>query len=90
MTNMMVGILILIVVVILSIPFYRVVRGPTVFDRLLAISAIGGKTVALIVFVGLLFERLSMFVDIAIAYALLNFIAAIAVAEYFRLGGKQR
>jgi multicomponent Na+:H+ antiporter subunit F len=86
----MAGILILIVVVILSIPFYRVVRGPTVFDRLLAISAIGGKTVALIVLIGLLFERLSMFVDIAIGYALLNFIAAIAVAEYFRLGGKQR
>jgi multicomponent Na+:H+ antiporter subunit F len=88
--NPMAGILILAVVVILSIPFYRVVRGPTVFDRLLAISAIGGKTVALIVLIGLLFERLSMFVDIAIGYALLNFIAAIAVAEYFRLGGKQR
>jgi multicomponent Na+:H+ antiporter subunit F len=84
------SLLILIVVVILSIPFYRVVRGPTVFDRLLAIAAIGGKTVALILLFGLLFDRLSMFVDIALAYTLLNFIAAIAVAEYFRLGGSQR
>lgn len=84
------SLLILTVVVILSIPFYRVLRGPTVFDRLLAIAAIGGKTVALILLFGLLFDRLSMFVDIALAYALLNFIAAIAVAEYFRLGGSQR
>jgi multicomponent Na+:H+ antiporter subunit F len=88
--NTMFSLLILIIVIILSIPFYRVVRGPTVFDRLLAISAIGGKTVALILLFGLLFDRLSMFVDIALAYALLNFIAAIAVAEYFRLGGTQR
>jgi multicomponent Na+:H+ antiporter subunit F len=88
--NTMFSLLILIIVIILSIPFYRVVRGPTVFDRLLAISAIGGKTVALILLFGLLFDRLSMFVDIALGYALLNFIAAIAVAEYFRLGGTQR
>jgi multicomponent Na+:H+ antiporter subunit F len=88
--NTMFSLLILIVVIILSIPFYRVVRGPTVFDRLLAIAAIGGKTVALILLFGLLFDRLSMFVDIALGYALLNFIAAIAVAEYFRLGGTQR
>jgi multicomponent Na+:H+ antiporter subunit F len=88
--NTIFGLLILIGVVILAIPFYRVVRGPTVFDRLLAIAAIGGKTVALILLLGLLFDRLPMFVDIALAYALLNFITAIAVAEYFRLGGTQR
>lgn len=87
--NWMVSALIVVVVVIISIPFYRVVRGPTVFDRLLAIGAIGGKTVALILLFGLLFDRLSMFVDIALGYALLNFIAGIAMAEYFRLGGRQ-
>lgn len=87
--QLIVGSLILVVVVILSIPFYRVVRGPTVFDRLLAIGAIGGKTVALILLFGLLFDRLSMFVDIALGYTLLNFIAGIVVAEYFRLGGRQ-
>ncbi len=81
--------LIVMVVVIVAIPFYRVVRGPTVFDRLLAIGAIGGKTVALILLFGLLFDRLTMFVDIALGYALLNFIAGIAMAEYFRLGGRQ-
>ncbi|HSH17485.1 MAG TPA: monovalent cation/H+ antiporter complex subunit F [Verrucomicrobiae bacterium] len=80
-----VSFLIILVVVIIAIPFYRVINGPTVFDRLLAIGAIGGKVIALILLFGLLFDRLAMFVDIALGYAILNFIAGIAMAEYFRL-----
>lgn len=71
-------------VFIIFIPFYRVVKGPTIFDRLLAISAIGGKIIALILLAGMLFDRLDMFVDLALAYAVLNFIGGIAMAEYFR------
>lgn len=81
----LVSFLIILVVVIIAIPFYRVINGPTVFDRLLAIGAIGGKVIALILLFGLLFDRLAMFVDIALGYAILNFIAGIAMAEYFRL-----
>lgn len=83
--NSIVSVLIVLMVVIIAIPFYRVIHGPTVFDRLLAIGAIGGKIIGLILFFGLLFDRLSMFVDIALGYAVLNFIAGIAMAEYFRL-----
>lgn len=79
------GVMALIIVIVLLIPFYRVIRGPTVFDRLLAIGAIGGKVIALICLTGLAFKRLDMFVDIALAYAVLNFIGGIAMAEYFRL-----
>jgi multicomponent Na+:H+ antiporter subunit F len=86
--NFIIGLLIVVVVVIITIPFYRVVRGPTVFDRLLAIGAIGGKMIALVLLFGLLFDRLSMFVDIALGYAVLNFITGIAMAEYFRLRGE--
>lgn len=75
-------------VFIVMIPFYRAVAGPTVFDRLLAISAIGGKTIALICFFGILFGRLGMFIDIALAYAILNFVGGIAIAEYFSLPKK--
>lgn len=88
--NSIYSLLLFLVVVILAIPFYRVVRGPTVFDRLLAIGAVGGKVIALILLFGLLFNRLAMFVDIALAYATLNFIAGIAMAEYFRLRHEQR
>ncbi|MEX0798504.1 MAG: monovalent cation/H+ antiporter complex subunit F [Bacteriovoracaceae bacterium] len=64
------------------IPFYRSYKGPSVFDRVLSIAAIGGKTIALICLTGLYFDRLSMFLDIALTYAILNFIMAIVLAKY--------
>jgi multicomponent Na+:H+ antiporter subunit F len=79
------GMMAMVIVFILLIPFYRVIRGPTVFDRLLAIGAIGAKVIALICLTGLAFGRLEMFIDIALGYALLNFIGGIAMAEFFRL-----
>ena len=72
-------------VVIIALPLFRVFGGPTVFDRLLAISAMGSKTIGLICFLGISFGRLDMFVDIVLAYAILNFIGGIAVARYFDL-----
>lgn len=69
--------------VIVLLPLYRVVLGPSIFDRLLGVSAIGGKTVLLVCVFGFLYGREAMFLDIAIAYAILNFIGSIALAEYF-------
>lgn len=76
----------ILLVIIILIPFQRAVVGPTVFDRLLAVGAVGAKTIGLICLIGILFGRLDMFVDIAIAYAILNFIGGIAVAKYVRQG----
>ena len=68
---------------ILMIPmFYRIWVGPTAYDRILAVNAIGTKTAVLLVIIGTLFERVEMFVDFAIAYALLNFLASIVVSRY--------
>ncbi len=61
---------------------YRVVVGPTVIDRMVAVNVIGTKTTVLLVFIGAIFGRLEMFVDFALAYALLNFIGSIAAARY--------
>ena len=73
-------------VAIILIPLYRVAVGPTVFDRLLAIGAMGAKTIGLVCMFGFLYHRFDMFVDIALAYAVLNFIGGIAVAKYFAHG----
>ena len=70
--------------VIITLPFYRVLKGPTIFDRLLGASAIGTKTLVLVCLIGFLYGRIEMFVDIALAYAILNFIGLIAVARYFQ------
>jgi multicomponent Na+:H+ antiporter subunit F len=69
--------------IIISISFYRVIKGPTVFDRLLGVGAIGTKTTVIICFIGLLFNRLDMFIDIALVYAILNFISVIMISKYF-------
>ena len=63
---------------------YRSVLGPTVLDRLIGVNAIGSKTVILLLLIGLIYGRLDMFVDIALAYALLNFVAVLAAARYFQ------
>ncbi len=63
---------------------YRSVFGPTILDRLIGVNAIGSKTVVLLLLIGLVYERLDMFVDIALAYALLNFVAVLAASRYFQ------
>ena len=66
------------------ISLYRGIFGPTVLDRLVGVNAIGSKTSTLLILIGLLYHRVDMFVDIALAYAMLNFIAVLAAARYFQ------
>ena len=72
----------IILTVIIFIPLYRVVKGPTIFDRMLGAGAIGTKTMVLVLTIGVVFNRLDMFVDITLAYAVLNFIGTIAIAKF--------
>ena len=66
------------------LPLYRAIFGPTVLDRLVGVNAIGSKTTVLLILIGLIYGRVDMFVDIALAYALLNFIAVLAASRYFQ------
>lgn len=68
---------------LMLITLYRAVFGPTVLDRLIGANGIGSKTVVLLLIIGYLYDRVEMFVDIALAYALLNFIAILAASRYF-------
>lgn len=72
-----------ILTAIIAVPAYRVVKGPTVFDRLVGINAIATKTIVLICLIGYLFGRIEMFIDITLAYAVLGFIGILAIAKYF-------
>ncbi|MFO7748627.1 MAG: monovalent cation/H+ antiporter complex subunit F [Desulfobacteraceae bacterium] len=62
---------------------YRAIFGPTVLDRFIGVNAIGSKTVILLLLIGFIYQRAEMFVDIALAYAFLNFIAVLAASRYF-------
>ena len=68
---------------LMLLSLYRGIFGPTVLDRLIGANAIVSKTVVLLILIGLIYERVDMFVDIALAYAMLNFIAVLAASRYF-------
>lgn len=68
---------------VLMIPaLFRVVKGPTAIDRIVAVNIIGTKTAVLLVVIGQKFEKIGMFVDFALAYALLNFIGSLVASRY--------
>lgn len=73
-----------VLTLLMVLSLYRAIAGPTVLDRLLGVNAIGSKTVILLLLVGLGYQRLDMFVDISLAYAMLNFIAVLAASRYFQ------
>ena len=61
----------------------RLYLSETLLDRVLALNAFGTVAVLLIGVVGFLSERPD-FLDIALLYALINFVGTIAVLKYFR------
>lgn len=63
----------------------RALRGPTVYDRILAVNMFGTMTVLLLALFGFLNERPD-FLDIALLYALINFISTIAMLKYREYG----
>lgn len=69
----------------MAMALVRAVRGPTVYDRILAVNAHGSMTVLLIAVIGFLTERPD-FLDLALMYALLNFIATLAALKFFKHG----
>ena len=70
-------------IITMALALLRAVLGPTVYDRVLAVNMIGTKTVLLLSVIAFLIGRPD-FLDLALAYALINFIGVLAVLEFFR------
>lgn len=75
----------LALVVCMLMILVRALLGPTVYDRILAVNTFGTVTVMMIAVVGYLMGR-PEFLDIAIAYALINFLGTVAVLKFFEAG----
>lgn len=71
----------LAILVVMIMAISRVILGPTLYDRILAVNLFGTKTVLLISLLGFVMGR-PEFLDIAIVYALINFISVIAILRY--------
>ena len=68
--------------VTMALTLWRALVGPTSFDRLLAVNSFGTKTVLLIAAAGFVAGR-PEFLDIALVYALINFLGTVAVLKFF-------
>lgn len=73
------------ILISLGLVIVRVLKGPTIFDRVIAGNSIGTLSVLLLAVIGYVFGRPD-FIDLAITYALLNVIGTIAVLKFFRYG----
>ena len=76
-----------VLVFLIGAYLYRVLQGPTIFDRVLGLAGISTKAIILLIVMGVYFERVDMFVDISTGYALLNLVGALAVAKYLEQKG---
>jgi multicomponent Na+:H+ antiporter subunit F len=79
----------IIILVVMIIALIRAVLGPTLYDRILAVNVVGTKTVLLISVLSVTAGRGDM-VDIALVYALINFISVIAVLRFFEYNKSQQ
>ncbi len=66
---------------------YRVFRGPGAINRIVAINVVGTKTITVVLFIGLIFQKIDFFIDIALVYALINFIGVLTFSKYFEKKG---
>ena len=73
------------ILVTMALALARAALGPTVFDRILALNMFGTKTVLLISVIGFLTERPD-FLDLALIYALMNYIGVVAVLRFSKYG----
>lgn len=82
---MVIGFLIASSAIVIAISAFGLIRislGDSLYDRLLSAGLVGTNTIVLLALIGFIFERPDMFIDLALAYALLNFIGTAAIAKY--------
>lgn len=79
----MIGVAALALVIAIGLMMIRALHGPTLYDRVLAVNSLGTKIVLLLGVMGFLLGRPD-FLDISVLYALINFVATIAILKFFR------
>lgn len=67
---------------LLFLPLYRIMRGPTVFDRILGANMMGTKTMVLLLLMGAAIGRIDMFVDISLGYGLALVVGTLVTTKY--------
>ncbi|MBZ0134834.1 MAG: pH regulation protein F [Planctomycetes bacterium] len=80
MPTLIAGVILLFAILLVLV---RAFIGPTVYDRILAMNTMGTKTVIFVALLGFITRR-PEFLDIALLYAILNFLGTIAILKYVK------
>lgn len=73
------------ILLVLLVPFIgRAIRGPTLFDRVVALNGMGTLVPVLMILIGLTYDRVDMFIDVALAMFLLNLFTTLLIGRYVR------
>ncbi len=75
----------IVLAILMAVAFIRGIVGPTSLDRNVVINVIGTKTVVIMVLMSFIYEEY-YFIDVAMVYALISFIATISIAKYLERG----
>ncbi len=81
--NLLLAAATLALLVAISLMLLRALLGPTLYDRVLAVNSLGTKILLLLGILGFVMGR-PAFLDIALLYALINFVSTIAILKFFR------
>ena len=79
----------ILIALLTAICLYRIIIGKTIFDRIIAAGLVGTNGFILLTLIGFIYDRIDMFIDIALTYALLNFVIAIVLGKYFLRRGEK-
>ena len=87
---MILTITLIALLVTMAFALIRAIKGPTVYDRILASNALGTKTVLMIAVLGCVVGDPDLYIDIAIMYVLIGFIGTVAVLKISEFGNLGR
>lgn len=73
------------ILISMALILIRVLKGPTVFDRVIVMNMLAAKTVSLLLLLAL-FDGNDILIDIALIYTLINFVTTVALLKYFKYG----
>lgn len=76
---------VLVLVVLMLVSMIRLVLGPSIADRVVAVDAINTMTVGVMIMLGVFYKQI-IFIDVAIVYALISFVSTLYIAKY--VGGE--
>jgi len=85
MAESILNLAVIIIMVAIGLGIYRLVKGPTVVDRVIALDLLTLIAIALITMIALVTSRF-IYVDVALVYGLLSFLSVLAVARYLEKG----